>query len=41
VAFIVELSTRRAEIAGITSEPEVARMSQMSRNVPETNAHVQ
>jgi transposase InsO family protein len=33
VLFIIELSTRRVEIAGITSEPEAAWMSQVSRNV--------
>jgi putative transposase len=33
VLLIIELSTRRVEIAGITSEPDAAWMSQVSRNV--------
>jgi transposase InsO family protein len=33
VLFIIELSTRRVEIAGITTEPDAAWMSQVSRNV--------
>jgi transposase InsO family protein len=33
VLFIIELSTRRIEIAGIASEPDAAWMSQVSRNV--------
>jgi transposase InsO family protein len=33
VFFLIELSTRRIEIAGITSEPDAAWMSQVSRNV--------
>jgi hypothetical protein len=33
VLFIIELSTRRVEIAGIVSEPDSAWMSQVSRNV--------
>jgi putative transposase len=33
VLFLIELSTRRVEIAGITSEPDAAWMSQVSRNV--------
>ena len=31
--FLIELSTRRVEIAGITPEPDAAWMSQVSRNV--------
>ena len=37
VLFIIELSTRRIQIAGITSEPEAAWMSQMSRNLTDAN----
>jgi putative transposase len=37
VLFIIELSTRRIEIAGITSEPDAAWMSQVSRNVTDAN----
>ncbi len=33
VLFIIELSTRRIEIAGITAEPDAAWMCQVSRNV--------
>jgi hypothetical protein len=33
VLFIIELSTRRVEIAGITSEPDHVWMNQVSRNV--------
>jgi len=33
VLFLIELSTRRVEIAGITAEPDAAWMSQVSRNV--------
>jgi transposase InsO family protein len=33
VLFIIELSTRRVEIAGIVSDPDSAWMSQVSRNV--------
>jgi transposase InsO family protein len=33
VLFIIELSTRRVEIAGIVSEPDAAWMSQVSRNL--------
>ena len=33
--FIIDLSTRRVEIAGITTEPDAAWMSQVSRNVPD------
>jgi hypothetical protein len=37
VLFIIELSTRRVEIAGITSEPDAAWMSQVSRNVTDVS----
>ena len=37
VLFIIELSTRRVEIAGIVSEPDSAWMSQMSRNVTDAS----
>ena len=37
VLFIIELSTRRVEIAGITSEPDAVWMSQMSRNVTDVS----
>ena len=33
VLFVIELSTRRVEIAGIASEPDWAWMTQISRNV--------
>jgi len=33
VLFLIELSTRRVEIAGITSGPDAAWMSQVSRNI--------
>jgi len=33
VLFVIELSTRRVEIAGITSELDAVWMSQISRNV--------
>ena len=33
VLFVIELSTRRVEIAGITSDPDSAWMSQMGRNM--------
>jgi putative transposase len=38
VLFVIELSTRRVEIAGIVSEPDSAWMSQVSRNV--TDAYI-
>jgi putative transposase len=37
VLFIIELSTRRVEIAGITSEPDPGWMSQVSRNVTDVS----
>jgi putative transposase len=37
VLFFIELSTRRVEIAGITSEPDSAWMSQVSRNVTDAS----
>jgi transposase InsO family protein len=37
VLFLIELSTRRIEIAGITSEPDAAWMSQVSRNVTDAS----
>jgi transposase InsO family protein len=37
VLFIIELSTRRIEIAGITSEPDHVWMSQVSRNVTDAS----
>jgi hypothetical protein len=37
VLFIIELSTRRVEIAGITSEPDAAWMSQVSRKVTDVS----
>jgi putative transposase len=37
VLFIIELSTRRVEIAGITLEPDAAWMSQVSRNVTDAS----
>src|SRR5713101_5784669 len=37
VLFIIDLSTRRVEIAGITSEPDAAWMSQVSRNVTDAS----
>jgi transposase InsO family protein len=37
VLFFIELSTRRVEIAGITTEPDTAWMSQMSRNVTDVS----
>jgi transposase InsO family protein len=33
VLFVIELSTRRVEVAGIAAEPDSAWMSQISRNV--------
>jgi hypothetical protein len=33
VLFVIDLTTRRVEIAGIVSEPDSAWMSQVSRNV--------
>jgi putative transposase len=33
VLFLIDLSTRRVEIAGIASEPDAAWMTQVSRNV--------
>jgi transposase InsO family protein len=35
--FIIELSTRRVEIAGIASEPDATWMSQLSRNVTDVS----
>jgi putative transposase len=37
VLFIIELATRRVEIAGIVSEPDSAWMSQVSRNVTDAS----
>jgi putative transposase len=37
VRFIIELSTRRVEIAGIVSEPDSAWMSQRSRNLTDAS----
>ena len=37
VLFIIELSTRRIQIAGITSEPDSAWMGQMSRNLTDAS----
>jgi putative transposase len=37
VFFIIELSTRRIQIAGITSEPDSAWMCQMSRNLTDAS----
>jgi putative transposase len=37
VLFLIELSTRRIEIAGITSEPDATWMSQVSRNVTDAD----
>ena len=37
VLFIIELSTRRIQIAGITSEPDAAWMGQMSRNLTDAS----
>ena len=37
VLFLIELSTCRIEIAGITSEPDAAWMSQVSRNVTDAS----
>jgi putative transposase len=37
VLFIIELSTRRVEIAGIASEPDSAWMGQVSRNVTDAS----
>jgi len=37
VLFVIDLSTRRVEIAGIATEPDAAWMSQISRNV--TDVH--
>jgi putative transposase len=37
VLFVIELSTRRVEIAGIVSEPDSAWMSQVSRNVTDAS----
>jgi transposase InsO family protein len=37
VLFMIEPSTRRVEIAGITSEPDSAWMSQISRNLTDPN----
>ena len=37
VLFIIELSTRRVEIAGITSEPDATWMTQVSRNVTDVS----
>ena len=35
--FLIELSTRRIETAGITSEPDATWMSQVSRNVTDAD----
>jgi transposase InsO family protein len=35
--FVIDLSTRRVEIAGITPEPDSAWMTQVSRNVTDAN----
>ena len=37
VLFVIDLSTRRVEIAGIASEPDSAWMSQVSRNVTDAS----
>jgi len=37
VLFVIDLSTRRVEIAGITSEPDSAWMTQVSRNVTDAS----
>ena len=37
VLFVIELSTRRVEIAGIAAEPDSAWMSQISRNVTDVD----
>ena len=37
VLFVIELSTRRIQIAGITSEPDSAWMGQMSRNLTDAS----
>jgi putative transposase len=37
VLFLIDLSTRRVEIAGITAEPDAAWMSQVSRNVTDVS----
>jgi len=37
VLFILDLSTRRVEIAAITSEPDATLMSQVSRNLTDAN----
>jgi hypothetical protein len=37
VLFIIELSTRRVEIARITSEPDLSWMSQVTRNVTDVS----
>ena len=37
VLFVIELSTRRVEIAGIVSEPDSPWMSQVSRNVTDAS----
>ena len=37
VLFIIELATRRVEIAGIVSEPDSAWMTQVSRNVTDAS----
>jgi transposase InsO family protein len=37
VLFIIELSTRRVEIAGITSQPDHVWMSQVSRNLTDAS----
>jgi putative transposase len=35
--FIIELATRRIQIAGTTSEPDAAWMGQMSRNLTDAS----
>jgi putative transposase len=37
VPFIIELSTRRIQIAGMTSDPDAAWMGQMSRNLTDAS----
>jgi transposase InsO family protein len=37
VLFVIELSTRRVEVAGIAAEPDSAWMSQISRNVTDVD----
>jgi putative transposase len=37
VLFVIDLSTRRIEIAGIAPEPEAGWMNQVSRNVTDAS----